>query len=84
MSDVNVPANMDLPPTSGVVVTPNDFTVFIATRGLWVGVAGDIAVRFIGDGATTVVLKNATGLITGRIDKVLSTGTTATDIVALR
>lgn len=70
----------------GVAVTPSDATVIPTTRALWVGsIAGGagLAVRFANGDLVTFA-----GLTAGReypfqVDKVLSTGTTASDIVAL-
>lgn len=72
------------PATGGFSVTKSDATVFAQpTRSLWVGGAGDVAVRML-DGTTPIF----TGVLAGallpvRVDKVLSTGTTATNIVGL-
>lgn len=48
---------------------------------LYVGVQGDVVVE-AADNATQVTLKNAVGWQPCRVKKVLSTGTTAEDIVA--
>jgi len=52
------------------------------SRALHVGVAGDIAV-IMADDATSVVLKDVGGDVAYMVKRVLATGTTATDIVAL-
>jgi len=68
---------------AAIAVTPNDSTVLATTRGLYVGVSGDVAVVTKGHG-TSVVFKNVpAGILPVRVTKVLSTGTTATDILAL-
>lgn len=75
---------LDSPATGGFAITASDATVFTQpTRAVWVGGAGNVAVRFI-DG-TTITL---TGVLAGtllpiRVDKVLSTGTTASTISGL-
>jgi hypothetical protein len=68
----------------GVAVTPGDSTTLPATRGLWIGGAGNVAVVFAGDTAA-VTLSGATAgsLIPIQVTKVMSTNTTATSIVAL-
>jgi hypothetical protein len=67
-----------------VAVTKSDATILPATRGIYVGVTGDVAVIFAGDTAA-VTMKN---VVAGaehawQVTKVMSTNTTATDIVAL-
>lgn len=68
-------------PKGAAAVTPSDSTVLENVRALWVGTGGDVAVTL---GGTEVVLANvADGTrIEGEFTKVLSTGTTASDIVA--
>ena len=66
-----------------VAVTPNDTTVIQTTRALWVGVAGNVAVRMAGDGLTITFTGAPIGVLPVQVDKVLSTGTTATTILAL-
>lgn len=72
------------PAIGGFTVTPSDATVFSQpTRSLWVGGAGNVAVRML-DGTTPIFTAVAAGaLLPIRVDKVLSTGTTATLIVGL-
>lgn len=66
-----------------VAVTPSDATLLAATRGVYVGVAGDIYI----DGAlqgTNVLMKAAgIGEHPWQVTRIYSTGTTATNIVAL-
>lgn len=72
------------PASDAFAVTPNDGADLAqVTRGLWVGVAGDVSV--VTRGGTTVTLKGAPSgsLIPIRVKRVRSTGTTATDIVGL-
>lgn len=71
---------------NAVAITKSD-TVDISygqTRGIYVGVGGDISVNMVGTG-TAVVFKNAQAgsVLPIRATRVLSTGTTATDLVAL-
>jgi hypothetical protein len=85
MSDeiFNRAADLDSPAWTGAAVVPSDSVGITRapTRGLWVGVGGDISVLMAGGGS--VVLKGVQGLIPIRVDRVNLTGTTATDIVAL-
>lgn len=68
----------------GVAVTSSDSTVLPVTRALLVGTGGDVAVVFT-DAGSAVTLKNiASGsILPVQVTKVMSTNTTATDIVAL-
>jgi hypothetical protein len=63
-------------------VTPSDATVIQTTRSLYVGVAGDLRVRDA-DGNTVTVKNAPVGYHPLQVDMVLSTGTAATDILAL-
>jgi hypothetical protein len=72
------------PASGGFAVTKSDATVFSQpTRSLWVGGAGDVAVRML-DGTTPIFVGVTAGtLLPIRVDQVLSTGTSATSIVGL-
>lgn len=73
----------DIPIYSAAAVTPNDSTVLRLTAGLWVGGAGNINVR-LADGSTVLFSGVPAGTrLNFSVDKVLSTNTTATLIVAL-
>lgn len=64
-------------------VTPSDATVLPAgVRSLYIGVSGNVAVRMVG-GGTVTFLSVPIGMLGVQVDQVLSTGTTATNIVAL-
>lgn len=71
------------PGEKAVAITKSDSTVFAATRGLYVGVTGDLVVLFAGDTAT-VTLKNVAAGVTHpwSVTKVMA-ATTATDIVGI-
>lgn len=77
--------NISNPARSATAITPSDSAQLARlSRAILVGGAGDLAVLFADD-TTPVTLK---GLVAGsilplRVQKVLSTGTTATNIVAL-
>ena len=65
-----------------VAVTASDATVIPACRALYVGVTGNIAVRMASGNAATFA-NVPVGVFPVQVDKVLSTGTTASSIVAL-
>lgn len=76
---------MSDPAPSAVVITPSDTVNFeTPTRGIYVGVAGNISVQLATLG-TAIVFKGAVAgsVIPVRARRVNSTGTTATDLVAL-
>lgn len=71
-------------------VTPNDATVIPVTRGLYVGVSGNITVRmadYINDqnpAYDNVLFANVpVGVLPIQVDRVYAAGTSATSIVAL-
>lgn len=71
---------------NAVAVTPSDVTRITATRALYVGSAGDIAVVMAGQGGSQVTFTNIPVGTTLQIAvvQVKSTGTTAVGIIALR
>lgn len=74
--------SLSSPAVNAVEVTPDDATDLpVTTRAIWIGAAGDITVR-MAEGAQ-VVLTGVSGMLPLRVDRVLSTGTTANGIVAL-
>lgn len=67
-----------------VVVTPSDSTVLaLATRTLYIGVSGDVKVDMASSGTAIVFKAVPVGFLYVSVVKVYSTGTTATNIVAL-
>lgn len=67
----------------GVAVTASDATIIEPTRGIYVGSGGDIAVKFT-DGGTVTLVGAVTGTILPiQVVQVLSTGTSASSLVAL-
>ncbi len=62
-------------------VTPNDSTVIPTTRALAIGVAGNVAVRMANATIATIAVTAGTAAL--QVDRVYSTGTTATGITAL-
>lgn len=69
---------------SAAAVTPSDSTVLTRVRALYVGGAGNVAVTFPGNPtAVTFVGVMAGAVLPVQAEKVMSTNTTATSIVAL-
>jgi hypothetical protein len=72
------------PASSGFAVTKSDVTVFAQpTRSLWIGGVGDVPVRMLDGTALTFTAVPAGTLLNVRVDKVMSAGTSATNIVGL-
>lgn len=65
-----------------VAVVKSDATIIPTCRALYIGVTGDVAVR-MASGATITFKAVPVGVLTVQVDQVLSTATTATDMVAL-
>lgn len=73
---------IDSPATQAAAVTPNDAAdLTVASRALYVGTAGNLAVVTVG--GSTVTLVGISGWVPIRVARVLATGTTASDIVVL-
>ena len=73
-----------IPAYNAVEVAPNDGVDLTNTsRALYVGGGGDVKVDMYGSGTVTFVGVSAGSLLPVRVDRVYSTGTTATSIVAL-
>lgn len=71
------------PAFKAVAVTPSDSTVLETTRSLYVGVTGDLTVLMDGDTVAVLFKAAPVGYHPLQVTKVLSTGTAATNIVAL-
>jgi len=67
---------------NAVAITPSDSTVIPYPRAIYVGVSGDVRVKMKG-GATVTFKAVPVGVLPIRPIQVLSTSTTATDMVAL-
>ncbi len=76
-------ANATVSAHSATTVTPSDSTVIPVTRGLYVGTTGNIAVRMADDGNTITFIAVPVGILPIQVDQVLSTSTTASNIIAL-
>lgn len=66
-----------------VAVSKNDSTILPVTRGLYIGVTGDVAVIMAGDTAAVTFKAAPVGILPIQVTKVMSTNTTATDMLAL-
>ncbi len=73
------------PAVHAFAVTPSDTTVFnTPTRCLWVGGVGNVAVLMAGDSSPVTLINVGAGTeLSVSVTKVMSTNTTATNIVAL-
>lgn len=69
--------------SSAVSLTKSDVTVFGFTRGLYIGGAGDVAVRMRDGNSATFVGALAGTILPIQVDQLLSTGTSATNVLAL-
>ncbi|MBX5206701.1 hypothetical protein [Rhizobium sp. NZLR11] len=72
------------PGSNAAVVTPNDSTdLGFTSRALFVGGAGNIAVTMAGGQSLTFTGVVAGAVLPIRVSRILVTGTTATNIVAV-
>jgi hypothetical protein len=78
----NRSANATVAAWNAVSVTTSDTTVIPVTRSLYIGVSGDLAVR-MSEGSTITFKNVPVGIFPIQVDQVLSTGTTASQIIAL-
>lgn len=76
-------AALNAPGGNAAAVTPHDTNPLPnASRALWIGVAGNVAVKMVG-GQTVTFVGVPIGWLDIRADVVLAAGTTATSIVAV-
>lgn len=80
MYNFGFPTPMSSPIKYSLPVTPSDTTVLAPTRAIYVGVAGNLAVTDYQGNSTYVAAQ--IGWHPLEVTKVLSTGTTATNIRA--
>jgi len=83
MSGAYRTADATCPAHGAVAVTKSDSTVLPTTRGIYVGVTGDVAVTMAGNGAVVTFKAVPVGILAIQVTKVMSTNTTATDMLAL-
>lgn len=75
---------LNAPCTLAAAVTPHDTNeLSVTTRSVYVGGAGNLTVTMAGGGNATFNSVPAGTVLPIRVSKVLATGTTATNIVAL-
>jgi len=67
---------------NGVPITPSDVTLLTKFRGLYIGVSGDLNIEHV-SGTSVLYLNVPVGWLPFSGVRVMSTGTTATSIVAL-
>ena len=80
----NMMGGLESPAREAVAIIPDDINDLVNTsRSIYVGTAGDVSVHMIGQSAPVVFKAVPVGILPIRADRVLSTGTTAADIVAL-
>ena len=78
------PDELDSPAGGAFAVTPHATNLLpYATRGLWVGGAGDVAGYMVNGGQVTFAGIQAGTLLPIRLARVLVAGTTATQMVGL-
>ncbi len=75
-------ANATVGAHGAVENTPNDSTVIQVTRGVYVGVSGDLKVT-MADGQAVTFSNIPVGFHPLQVQVIWSTGTTATSIIAL-
>lgn len=75
-------ANSTAPAHGAVSVTPSDSAEISPTRALYIGVSGDVAVT-MADGQSVIFVGAPVGVLPIQVSQVRSTGTTATNILAL-
>lgn len=64
-------------------VTPSDVTILPTTRGLYIGTGGDVAVVMADGGSAVTFSSVLAGFMPVQVTKVMSTNTTASNILAL-
>jgi hypothetical protein len=74
---------LNSPPANGFVITPADGAdLGNVTRDIWVGTGGDIVVVYAGNHVQATIKNVPSGSMkVGRFSRVLSTGTTASNLV---
>lgn len=82
MSGASRTANGTVAAHGAALVTPSDATVIPVCRALFVGTSGNLNVH-MADGQTVLFSNVPAGIFPIQVDMVLSTSTTASNIVAL-
>jgi hypothetical protein len=71
------------PARGAVAVTPSDSTVLTDVRSIYVGISGDVSVYMVGSTTSVTFLAVPVGILPIQVDRILATGTDATNMVAL-
>lgn len=72
------------PASAAFAITPDDATdLSEVTRALYIGVGGNVAMRFLSGQVLTFSNLAAGSVLPVRIDRVLAAGTTATGLIGL-
>ena len=80
----NMMGGLESPARESWKITPDDTTDLPkTTRSIHVGGSGDISVHIVGESVPVVFKRVPSGILPIRVDRVLSTGTTCTDLTAL-
>lgn len=69
--------------SKAAAVTPSDSTDLTGCRGVYVGGAGNVAVRMVNGGTVTFTAVPVGTTLDVAVDRVMSTNTTATLLIAL-
>ena len=80
----NMVGGLESPAREAVEITPNDAADLAnTTRSIYIGVSGDVAVHMAGKTSPVVFKSVPAGVLPVRVDRVLATGTSASDLIAL-
>jgi hypothetical protein len=71
------------PVPNATAVTPSDTTILPDTIGLYIGGVGNVAVTMLSGEVVTFIAVQTGSILPVRVVKVMSTSTTATNIVAM-
>jgi hypothetical protein len=76
-------SNVGDPAKYAAAIVPADAVRITPTRSIYVGVTGNVTVRMAGDGALVTFPNVPVGVLPVQAIEVLSTGTTASSMVAM-
>ncbi len=80
----NMVGGLESPAREAQNITPSDSSDLVFTsRSLYIGSPGDVVVHMSGQSTPTTFTAVPTGVLPIRVDRVLASGTTAGQIVAL-
>jgi len=80
----NMMGGLEAPAREAAPVTPDDVNdLAVTSRSLYVGTSGDISVHMAGATFPVVFKSVPVGILPVRVDRVLLTGTTAANVVAM-